>query len=84
MVILGLDSRTIREQYESARLSRYSRITKRVSYTNEQLKIVYDLWANHPYGREHLWDDYCDVRDGVPRGTNTMIRKERTLTPWIN
>lgn len=78
------DPESIRQQYEHARLSRYSGIKRGIWYSNEDLQFTYDIWANHPYGREHLWDDYCDARDGVPRGTNARIRKDRKASPWVN
>ncbi len=74
----------IRRQYEPTRLSRYSHIKKRETYTAEDLCLVYEIWRNHPYSRERLWDDYCDIRDRMPRGTNNAIRKVRAAKPWVN
>lgn len=78
------DPESIKQQYEGARLNRYSGIKRNIWYSPEDFLFAYELWANHPYGREHLWDEYCDVRDGVPRGTNTHIRRDRIRTRWVN
>ncbi len=76
------DPESIQRQYEPTRLSRYSHVKKRTYYSLEDYSWAYLKWANEKFAREHYWDDYCDMRDGVPQGTNRAIRKERTSKPW--
>lgn len=78
------DPESIKRQYEPSRLNRYSNLKRDVWYSPENLQFAYDLWADHPYGREHLWDNYCDARDCVPSGTNARIRKDGRVGRWVN
>lgn len=78
------DPESIRIQYESVRLSRYSHVKKRACYSPEDFSWAYQKWSNEKFAREHYWDDYCDMRDGVPLGTNAAIRKDRSASPWAH
>ncbi len=71
------DSLRLKLDYERTRLNRYGRDVKTATYTEEEYLEAYNDWVTHPYGREHLWDLYCDVRDRVPMGTNATIRRRR-------
>lgn len=64
-------------EYEHTRLLRYGNTTQSVYWAPDEILNAYLAWANHPYGREHLWDAYCDKRDGVPAKTNARIRNKR-------
>lgn len=72
-----VDPLNIQRDYEHTRLARYGAEPRDVYYSPEDMIKAYLAWANHPYGREHQWDSYSDVRDGVPWGTNARIRKKR-------
>ena len=63
--------------YEEARLKRYEGFQ---SEEHDELLFVagYIRWAKTPPSprdtREKTWDEYCDIRDSVPVGTNQTIR----------
>lgn len=58
----------------------------KVEYTDDQIKAAYLAWtatrkAEPSWAelkhRESKWNEYCDVRDGVPLGTYAAQDKER-------
>lgn len=67
----------IKIDYERTRLSRYGNTPQNACYSNEDLLKAYLAWADEKMGREPEWNAYCDVRDGVPRGTNKKIVARR-------
>lgn len=68
----------IKINYEDQRLSRYANIQQNVFYTHSEYLAAYEAWTTSYSGaRWPEWDDYCDVRDKVPRGTNAKFRQER-------
>ena len=64
-------------EYELTRLGRYKDTKQNVSYTDKDLAYAYYNWAMAGTHREYQWDLYCDIRDRVPEGTNSAIRRER-------
>lgn len=47
-------------------------------YTEEDIQTAYQVWANAPRNnRDHEWNLYLDLRDGVPVGTNEANRNKR-------
>lgn len=61
--------------YELSRMRRYENVLERVEYTHTDLVRAYLNWVNlSPYqDRNHAWNIYCDVRDGMPVGTNSRL-----------
>lgn len=72
------DSARLKLDYEPTRLGRYAGVRREAFYSNIDLYAAYENWAT-PYtgSRQPEWDEYCDVRDLVPKGTNAKIRRER-------
>lgn len=71
------DSLRITLEYEQTRLYRYLGIKQRIDYTSDDFRDMYVLWVTSSTGnREKEWDNYCDIRDRVPRGTNWRIRRK--------
>lgn len=47
-------------------------------YTAEDIQTAYQVWANAPKNnRDHEWNLYLDMRDGVPHGTNEAKYNKR-------
>jgi len=67
----------VKIDYERMRMSRYRGVKETVKYPSEEVYARYLGWATNPGRREDLWDLYCDVRDGVPLGTNKKIETSR-------
>lgn len=61
--------------YEKERLhKRYKNVSSRQKYTVEEFDAAYKAWVTAELPtRQIRWDAYCDVRDGVPFGTNHKI-----------
>lgn len=68
--------KNVKADYERLRESRYQGCTREASKMNDYLE-AYFAWASAPYGREKEWDTYCDLRDGLPKGTNRRLRASR-------
>lgn len=65
----------VKKDYEPVRLSRYGHVKRDQEYTQAEFHRAFRSWAEASNGRRYPeWDAYCDVRDGVPRGTNRDIR----------
>lgn len=66
----------IKKEYEPTRLLRYASI-RTVFYPAKELENAYLVWATTtPSARHQEWDEYCDIRDAVPLGTNAKIRRQ--------
>ncbi len=64
------------ETYEESRLRRYRKVEfTPTTYTREAFEMAYQTWAmkSPNQNREHEWNIYCDVRDGVNLGTNEKL-----------
>ena len=74
---------TLKIEYERTRLGRYGDTRQNVFYSQVELGAACESWATQYAGkREMEWDDYCDVRDRVPRGTNAAIRRHKAKDNW--
>lgn len=63
--------------YEKLRLDRYKDLKQpRYNYTHNDLISAFEAWAQAGSKRDDEWDTYCDIRDGVPEGTNADLRKK--------
>lgn len=72
-------------EYECSRMGRYKGYRIGIKYTSLELSVAFENWCEgKSHNREMEWDDYCDVRDGVSRGTNGKIRRERARQRWVN
>lgn len=66
----------LKKEYEPTRLLRYASI-RTVFYSPKELENAYIMWATtNPACRITEWDEYCDIRDAVPLGTNAKIRRQ--------
>lgn len=66
--------------YEELRKSRYTGIPAH-QYTSEEIWNSYQAWVSAwDKKRDEEWDEYCDARDGVPKGTNRMFRARGIIT----
>lgn len=75
---------TLRLEYEQTRESRYGD-TRKVYYSQLTFQGYYEDWARaYPGKRLPSWNKYCDVRDGVPLGTNDHIENERRRREHLN
>jgi hypothetical protein len=49
-----------------------------VEYSGDELREAFQLWAGLPTDfeleRVRAWENYCDIRDGLPKGTTRAIR----------
>lgn len=75
--------KSIKLDYELTRLERYKDVRKRQKYSPEEYMEAYEAWITELGSRTHLWDAYYDIRDGMPKGTNAKIHRDRTLCEWI-
>jgi len=66
--------------YEQFRSARYNGISI-VEHSEEAFLKAYLAWKDTEGRREFEWDEYCDIRDNVPLGTNKEYRlKKKPLT----
>lgn len=73
------DTEHLKVDYELVRCGRYDGTTRNVFYPQIEMLAAYEAWATAYSGKRELeWDEWCDVRDGVPRGTNAKIRAVRS------
>ncbi len=60
------------------RIGTRSKPKKLVEYSQDELREAFQLWAGLPSDfemeRVKAWENYCDVRDGLPKGTTRAIR----------
>jgi hypothetical protein len=72
-------------EYEQTRLTRYQNVRTNVFYPPAEIMAAYEAWATSYSGKRDMeWDDWSDVRDGVPRGTNAQIRRNQIKDPWAH
>lgn len=73
--------------YEADRMRRYASIDQRKEWSHEDIVFYYKQWnSDKRFSRQRTWDEYCDVRDGFPLGTNAslVLKRNRAISEAFN